>query len=350
MSAERRVRKTSEWSSGAENVFHVGTTLVRAVFINMSKPRKRRRLSREGSKVLCSSLVAGFACLLLCPPAFTQSNDYQQAVQRYEKKDYTSALSLEERALQQDKNDARWRHLYGLTLAALGRFPEGEDNLRRAVASEPQQATFCYDLGYVLYQEKKYAEAFDPLKRAIELDGDNLQARFLLGRVYVSAYPVLGNPDFIRLSLEQFEFIAKKDERYPLVHYHLALLHGFEGKLPEEREELLAQLKYYPHDVEARVELGEVLLKMGQTRNALDQLLRAEKQAPEMSLVHFDLAKVYRRTHQTAQALEAARKCVELDPQFADGHYLLGQLYRETDQPELAQREIERFHQLQGKP
>jgi len=39
-----------------------------------------------------------------------------------------------------------------------------------------------------------------------------------------------------------------------------------------------------------------------------------------------------------------------LDPQFADGHYLLGQLYRETDQPELAQREIERFHQLQGKP
>lgn len=327
MSTERMGRRTSE----------------------MSKPRKRRRLNREGGKVLCSPLVAWLACLLLCPPAFTQSNNYQQALQKYEKKDYASALSLEERVLQQDKNDASWRHLYGLTLAALGRFPEAEDNLRQAIASEPQQPTFCYDLGYVLYQEKKYAEAFDPLKRAVELDGNNLQARFLLGRVYVSAYPVLGNPNFIRLSLEQFEFIAKKDERYPLVHYHLALLHGFEGKLPEEREELLAELKYYPHDVKARVELGEVLLKMGQTQNALDQLLRAEKQAPELSMVHFDLAKVYRRIHQTAQALAAARECVELDPKFAEGYYLLGQLYREANQPERARHEMERFHELQGK-
>ena len=78
-------------------------------------------------------------------------------------------------------------------------------------------------------------------------------------------------------------------------------------------------------------------------------MLRAEKQAPEMSMVHFDLAKVYRRTHQTAQALAAARECVELDPKFAEGHYLLGQLYREANQPERARHEMERFHELQGK-
>jgi tetratricopeptide (TPR) repeat protein len=312
-----------------------------------SFPERRPGRSPRGA---FPAFVLFLACLLLCPAAFAQSSEYRQAIERYNKKDYVRTLSLAEHALQQDQNNASWRHLYGLTLAALGRFPEAEENLRQAITLEPQEPTFCYDLGYVLYQEKKYAEAFDPLKRVVELDGNNLKARFLLGRVYVSAYPSLGNPNFIALSLEQFEFIAKKDARYPLVHYHLALLHGYAGQLPEEREELLAELKYYPENVKARDELGEVLLKMGQPQKALDQLLLAEKQAPEMSMLQYDLAKAYRQTHRTSQALEAARKCVELDPQFAEGHYLLGQLYQESSEPELARREMERFHQLQAKP
>ncbi len=316
----------------------------------MRQPPDRREPGRRNRAAVFCPPVCWFACMILCASAFAQSPLYQEALEKYRNRDYLSALSAAERALQQESHNASYHHIYGLTLAALHRFPEAEENLRQAITLEPERAAFHYDLGYVLHQEKKYDQALPPLKRAVELDGDNLMARFLLGRVYVSAYPSLRIATFSRLALEQFAFIAKKKPSFPLVHYHMALIHINEGRPHKALEELDIELKDHPENVQARVERGEILLKMGQTQKALEQLLLAEKEAPGMSLVHCDLARGYRENSQRAQAIEAARNCVELDPQSADGHYLLGQLYREADQLELARQEMELFHRLKGKP
>ncbi len=108
------------------------------------------------------------------------------------------------------------------------------------------------------------------------------------------------------------------------------------------------ELQFYPRNTQARLELGETLLRLNQSRMAAEQLVIAARQAPQMPAVQYGLAKAYKAEGQTAKALAAAQRCVELNPQFADGHYLLGQLYRDSNQPDLAKEQFELFRRLKG--
>ena len=283
---------------------------------------------------------------LLALSAAAQRNPYQEALEKYQSKQYQEALPLAEEALREDSNNPTYFHLYGSILSALGQFYLAEDNLRKAVALAPEQPAFAYDLGALLHQEKKYVEAVPVLKRAVSLDPENLTARMMLARSYVFSYHELQLPNFVELTLEQLQYIVKKNPRFPGVHHHIALVYINSGEPAKAIEELNTELRYYPENAQARLELGETLLKLNQYHKAAEELLIAARQAPQMPAIQFALAKAYKAEGQTAKALEAARKCVDLDPQFADGHYLLGQLYRDANQPELARKQFELFRQL----
>jgi len=284
-------------------------------------------------------------------PAFAQgeSSSYQEAVQKYRAKDYTAALAAAKRALQEDGNNASYLHIYGLTQAALQQFAEAEENLQRAVALEPAEANFHYDYGYVLYQQRKYDQSVPVLKRAVELDGENLMARYLLGKAYVICHGTLHIDKFGELSLEQFKFIAERNPRFPTVHLHIGMIYANAGDQDKALQELTTELELYPRNVQARLEIGEILLKRGEIDRAYEHFVQAEKEAPTIAMVHYNLAMVYRKKAQTEEAIKAAQRCIELDPNFAEGHYLLAQLYRQAGQAELARREMTLFQEIKKK-
>ncbi len=287
----------------------------------------------------------GFSSFLL----LAQQSFYQQALDKYQNKRYEEALPVAEKALGQDRNNPAYFDLYGSILAALDQFYLAEENLRKAVALAPDRPAFEYDLGALLHQERKFAEAVPVLKRAIELDPANLTARLMLARCYVFSYHELQIPNFVELTMEQLNYIVKKNPRFPGVHHHIALVYINSGEPAKAVEELNKELRYDPANTQARLELGETLLKLNQYRKAASELLTAAKQAPQVPGIEFALAKAYKADGETARALEAARKCVELDPQFADGHYLTGQLYRDTGHPDLAKEQFELFRRTQTK-
>jgi|SRR5579863_763730 len=287
------------------------------------------------------------ACLLALS-ALAQRNPYQEALEKYQSKQYEKALPLAEEALRGDSNNPAYLHLCGSILAALSQFYLAEDNLRKAVALAPAQPAFEYDLGALLHQEKKYVEAVPVLKRAVALDPENLMARMMLARSYVFSYHELQIPNFAELTLEQLNYIAKKDPRFPGVHHHIALVYINSGEPAKAVDELNTEIGLYPGNTQARVELGETLFQLNQYHKAEEQFLIAAKQAPQMASVHYGLAKAYKAEGQTSKAVTAARRCTELDPAFADGHYLLGQLYRETEQAKLARQQFTLFRQLKS--
>lgn len=288
-----------------------------------------------------------FAALVsLALLAFGQRDLYKEAVENYQRKEYDQALALAGQALQANGDNPAYLHLYGSILAALGRFDPAEENLRKATALSPDQPQYAYDLGALLHNERKYAEAVQVLKRAVELTPENLTARMMLARSYVFSYNELKIPNFVDLTLEQLNYIVKKDPRFPAVHHHLALVYINTGEPGKASEELNTELRLFPDNAQARLELGETLLKLNETQKAADQLQIAAKQAPQMPAIYYTLGKVYKAEGQTAKALEAVRRCVELDSRFAICHYLLGQLYRDLNQPEQAKKELELFQQL----
>ncbi len=294
-----------------------------------------------GMPALVTALLT--SAVIAYAQASTAAALYREALAKYRAKEYPSALAAAAGAVEQEPGQAAYRHIYGLCLAAVERFREAEEHLNKAVALKPDQASYRYDLGFVLYQQKKYDQCVPVLKRAVELDGENLMARFLLGRTYVSSHRTLMIGNFSELALEQFGYVARKDPRFPTVHFHIAQIHSNNGFVEKAVQELKTELEYHPPNAQARVTLAELLLKSGHVQEALEQLQTAEKSASKIGLVHYALAKAYRENKQMDKAIEAARKSVELDPASSDAHYLLGQLYQETGQADLARQELELF-------
>jgi tetratricopeptide (TPR) repeat protein len=247
--------------------------------------------------ILARLSVFGFIGL----SALAQRNSYEQALEKYQSKRYLEALPAAEQAVRESANPAASLHLYGLILEALQRFEPAEDNLRKAAALAPHQAGFQYDLGYLLHQQRKYTEAVPVLKRAVELDPENLMARFRLARSYVFTYHELQIPNFAELTLEQLNYIVKKNPRFPAVHHHLALVYKNGGESAKALEELNTELRFYPDNVQARMELGETLIKLNQYHKAAEELLIAARQAPQMAGIQFALAKAYKTDGQTAK-------------------------------------------------
>ncbi len=88
-----------------------------------------------------------------------------QALEHYRTKNYAAAVNAASQAVQQDASDAACQHIYGLSLAAVERYSEAEQHLNQAITLKPTVGNYHYDLGFVLYQQKKY-EASVPVSEA----------------------------------------------------------------------------------------------------------------------------------------------------------------------------------------
>lgn len=293
----------------------------------------------------CRNTVLAFAALA-SGWLSAQQDPYREAVEAFQRKQYDQALVLADQALRTQKHNAVYLHLYGSVLAAMGRLDAAEEYLTKAAAAAPDQATYAYDLGTLLHNERKYPEAVPVLKRAVQMAPDNLVARMLLARCYVFSFNQLKLPNFVELTLEQLNYIVRKDPKFPAVHHHLALVYINTGDMGRAREELNTELHLNPENAQARLELGETLLKLNENQKAVDELETAARQAPNVPPIFYALGKAYRARGETNKAVDALRKCVELDPRFPTCHYMLGQLYRDLNQTEAADEQFDLFRQL----
>ena len=321
--------------------------------------------NRRSINLLWAGAIVCVLSGLLGPvtPAWTQSAHYREARERFDRGEFLLAMLAAQKAVEEDGENAEHLHLYGAVLLELQQYSEAEAHLRQAVASKPDRAEFQYSLGELLLARTMEAailketrsgvgqprmrnvdpEGVKALERAVELDPDLLKARLRLGRAYYD----LNRHD---LALEQFEIVARKNPRYPWIHSSLAVVYMNAGAVDSAVQALQTELRNYPDHHSARLELGEALLKAGDTEQGVEHLLRLKEEdvspADRVALNHA-LSKAHRDLGQLEKALAASRRALELDPGFPDGHYLLAQLYEQTGQPALARRQMETFRRVQ---
>ena len=75
---------------------------------------------------------------------------------------------------------------YGLFVANRGRFDEGLAELKQARELDPLSLPISIDVGWVCYLSRRYPEAKEHLRKALENDPNNPEAIVYLGRTYLA--------------------------------------------------------------------------------------------------------------------------------------------------------------------
>lgn len=313
-------------------------------------------------RVLVLSLLIGVVFSI--PRLGAESRHYREASEWYEKRQTLMAMLSAQKALEEDPENADHLLLYGRILTDLKQFSEAEVQLRKALGLRPDDAEFHYRLAAVLIQEKMEwkatlgldrrdtstrvvrgteLEALNSLETTVKLDPGHFRARLHLGRAYYDRNQHLK-------ARRQFEAVLEKDPDYPWLHYHLSMLHSNRGEVQAAIRELEKELELHPTHAQARLELGEWLVKTGRYESGLTHLSQVKQDEVHPVDLNYAIAKAHRGLGNPEQALALARKCLEMDPEFSDAHYLLGQLYRETGEPELSRQSMQTFQRVKKSP
>jgi tetratricopeptide (TPR) repeat protein len=172
---------------------------------------------------------------------------------------------------------------------------DAEGLLRRAAAGSPESAAWQLDHGRALLRLERHDEALTALRRAVELDPQLARARGWVG----IALARTGRTDEARRDLEQ-ALRAAPGNPEP----HLGL-----GDLAVASEQWRVAVAHYRQAAQEAVmaaeacrKIGEVALRLGETRDALEWFGQSLQRNPHDPLAHWG----YSRALQAAGRAEDA--------------------------------------------
>ncbi|GAB5495267.1 MAG: hypothetical protein Phyf2KO_03470 [Phycisphaerales bacterium] len=251
-------------------------------------------------------------------------HDAEEQVERahelYEAGRWDEAEAALRQALAVNPFQAEWQFNLGLTLEAAGRLDDAVKALETAFElsedSDPQSAMI---LGAALIDLDRVEEAVRWLERALELSPSNLDAHVHL----IDAYSLLERHDDAELHfymalqlnphhagahaalaeslLDRKEFdravwclreAARLDPSIPRVHARLARAYGETGRLERARQLYMRELRQNPGDIETIVDLGRLLVDMNRYTEANEKLRRALEIEPDHTEAHMSLGEL----------------------------------------------------------
>ncbi len=199
----------------------------------------------------------------------------------------------------------------GIHLGAEELFVEAAQAFRRAIALEPDNADFHYNLGLALANQKNYVEAEQVFRRAIELFPEN--------HLYI---------------------------------YNLALTLSKQGRLQEAEQLLRLAIQLAPQKAEYYNQLGIVLGRQKRFSEAEVAFERAIQLNPREVSFFYNLGTTFINEQNFQKAEEVFRRAIELAPDDPMLFILLGNTLNalgRTEEAHAAHTQAHRLHSQQRK-
>ena len=216
-------------------------------------------------------------------------------------------------ALERYPGDVNMQALLGALLVKLDRREEAERTLREVIADAPSFAKPHEDLGFLLLQDKRPAEALPILERATQLDPALERAWFNLGK----ALALLGRGKEADAAFEKcFE---RSPERRLMA---LAAEHHKDGRTEEAERLYRRVLRDNPRNVDALRLLAQLALKANHGDDAEVLLERALEIAPDYLQALLDLGQLCKEEDRYGEALDCFDRALALEPSHAQVHFL----------------------------
>ena len=234
--------------------------------------------------------------------------------------DLLGAIQNYQVALESAPERADIRSNLGAAYVALGKFTEGIDQYRLALATR-DDTTVRLNLALALYKSGRVADAQPEFERVVQQDPRNRQGTLLLADSLLQ----LGREKDVVALLSPREAEFGEDD------LAFAYLLGTALVLTDntERGQVLIDRIFKKGDsAEGHLMLGSAYMSKKDYLNAVKELARAIQINPDLPLVHAAYGRALLNTGDRANAIPAFRRELQLNPNNFDANLHLGNLYR----------------------
>jgi arylsulfatase A-like enzyme/Flp pilus assembly protein TadD len=186
-----------------------------------------------------------------------------------------------------------------------GETPHAAVLLERVVATDPQIPMAQLQLGVARCRERRYREAIPPLRRAIELQSDNVMAHYEMG---IALYET-GD---LKTAAGHFEIVVRRMPKFADARFSLGSIYARIDRVPEALAELKSALALEPQHYRANLLNGRILDLQGKPAEAVPFLERAVQANAASAEAHAFLADAYERLGRGADAARERARAREL--------------------------------------
>jgi tetratricopeptide (TPR) repeat protein len=208
-----------------------------------------------------------------------------------------------------------------------------EQLVRRALDSDPDNPDVVYEMGALLQQLRRPADALPYFTRHLDLVDDDRQTLVQLGKVYAD----LGRDDDAETTIKRA--LALGDDAVGF--YNLGIVMEHRDRIAEAETAYRRAIALGPGLASARNNLGALLAARGQLNDAARELLESIRLDPSAPDAYTNLSAVRLQQGNDSEAGQYARLAIEVEPRQADAHANLGVALARQGNLDAAQREFE---------
>jgi tetratricopeptide (TPR) repeat protein len=188
---------------------------------------------------------------------------------------------------------------------------------QEALRLDPGASPIFEELTDLYIQTGRIRDAVNLAEDILKQNPDNMDARKLLGRIFVHASDNgSGRVDeaYLKRAIEQYEKITAKDPKDAESWVMLGRLYRVSSKSPEAEKAFDAALAADPDNEDAIGQLAELYAEMGDSKRAIEKLKAANAKAPSERMLAL-LADQYEQLQDFKSAAEVLKQAYALAPE-----------------------------------
>jgi tetratricopeptide (TPR) repeat protein len=325
-----RLKQSAEANNAAQKAEKIGAgnpVVAHALAIYYSEIGRYARAA-ELEKQFAASPQADSGALARAAGLYLNAGNAQQA------------LALAQKA-NSEHPSAETENLIGRALVAAGQPDEGARHLAAAWSAAKTDAQFSFDYAQALLHAQDFTQAAQVLEDASKANPKNAQLTLALG---VARYGQRRFSDAINAFLQTIQL----DRRIPHPYLFLGrLLDQARDQLPAITSDYRKWIALEPRRAEPPLLLAKALLAANADPSEPETLLRRSLQLDSKNWeTHYELGLLLVKKHDYKQASVELQRSIELDPKQAMPHYHLARVYDRLGERDRAQAERETHHRL----
>ncbi len=210
-------------------------------------------------------------------------------------------------------------HMYEEMASMYGRTDyatKAVDEYRLAIDNDPTSDYLNAGLAELYAKTGRIRDAVLEAQDILKRDGNNLEARRLLGRIYLRSLGDMQagtqSQEILKLAIEQYEQIVKLDPKSVEDHLLLGRLYRLNNELLKSENEFKTAVKIQPDSEEAVTTLAYLYNEEGDSGRAL-QVLSAIPESSRTAKLYSALGFTYEQQKDYKKAIDAYRRATELD-------------------------------------